>query len=152
GHTAGIETVSLSGNHSKVVTAGQDGVARVWDTRTGRLLATLPGKDGWLIDAELDPRGERVVTAGRNGTARLFTATGELLHELRTRGAEAQAGLWKATFNRDGSLIGLGDWNSGRVTLFAASTGRLVRAIDTHEAHVILVAFSPDGKRLATAH
>jgi WD40 repeat protein len=51
-----------------VVTANADRTAKVWDARTGKLLATLDGHADELVDAKLGRDGTRIVTASRDGT------------------------------------------------------------------------------------
>jgi len=132
------------------VTAGEDGIARVWRTRDGKLVTTLDGKDSWLVDAQIDPRGQRIVTAGRNGAARLFSTSGELVRELRAGDPNAPAWAWNAAFSHDGSLVAIGDPTSGVARIFDAATGAPSRSISTSEPHVEIIAFSPTANRLAT--
>jgi len=69
---------------SFLVTAGEDGVAKIW--RMGKEVYeiwSLVGHDGPVWTAEFSPDGTRVVTAGRDRSARVWDArTGELLFIL----------------------------------------------------------------------
>jgi WD40 repeat protein len=55
-----------------VVTAGQDGAARVWDAGTGRALSPWLPHRGPVTHASFAPDGVRVVTASADGTARVW--------------------------------------------------------------------------------
>jgi WD40 repeat protein len=55
-----------------MVTADGDTKARIWDVASGRLLATLEGHTGEVVDAEFSPDGSRVVTASWDGTAKIW--------------------------------------------------------------------------------
>ena len=47
-----------------MVTASDDGTARVWDAATGEQLLELRGDGYPITDAGFDPAGRRIVTAG----------------------------------------------------------------------------------------
>ncbi|HLL52155.1 MAG TPA: hypothetical protein VK447_01330 [Myxococcaceae bacterium] len=68
----------------RVVTAGRDGTARLWDAASGRSLAELRGHLGPVAMAAVSPDGLRVVTASMERTARVWDArSGKRLAELR---------------------------------------------------------------------
>jgi WD40 repeat protein/DNA-binding SARP family transcriptional activator len=60
------------------------GLADVWDRRTGRHVATLAGHTGPLTDIVFDEDGRRIATASTDGTARIWDArSGTMLSVLR---------------------------------------------------------------------
>ena len=65
------------------MTIGADQVARVFEARTGRLVAAVD-HGGDITSAALTPNGMRLVTTGRNRGPRIWTlgGGGELLREL----------------------------------------------------------------------
>ena len=68
----------------EILTAGADGVARLWDGTTGRLRQTYFGSSIFVLDAVLDPEGSTVVTAGGDGVLRFWDAfSGRMLWALR---------------------------------------------------------------------
>jgi WD40 repeat protein len=72
-----------SARTARVVSAAFDNTARIWDARTGGILATLVGHTGWVNSAAFDADGSRVVTASFDGTARVWDAeTGRVLVTL----------------------------------------------------------------------
>jgi WD40 repeat protein/class 3 adenylate cyclase len=66
--------VGYSPDGTRIVSAGQDGKARVWDAHSGRLLATLVGHTGWIWAARFSPDGARIATSSSDGTARIWDA------------------------------------------------------------------------------
>src|SRR5436309_15414329 len=46
--------------------------ARLWDAATGKALATLAGRGGWVYSAQFSPDGSRIVTASDDRTARVW--------------------------------------------------------------------------------
>jgi WD40 repeat protein len=55
-----------------VVTASQDGTARVWGARAGQGLVILRGHTDWVYSAAFSPDGHFVITASQDGTARIY--------------------------------------------------------------------------------
>src|SRR5262249_13755620 len=53
-------------------------------------------------------------------------------------------------FSPDGKALAAGEWESGKVRVWDAGTGKEIRAWKGHDGRVTLVAFSADGKRLGT--
>jgi len=83
GHQAGLTSVVFSPDQRRILTAGEDGTARVWEVATGRQQLLLAGHDKAVQHAVFSPDGNRILTAGIDGTARLWDAhTGEQLHSL----------------------------------------------------------------------
>jgi WD40 repeat protein len=74
GHTGAIERVRLTADGRRIVSIGQDGVARVWDSVTGARVARLTGATTGLLDVAFDPtvQRQRVAVAGNDGTARVY--------------------------------------------------------------------------------
>jgi WD40 repeat protein len=122
------------------------GIATVWDTRSGRRLATLRGHSSVFAMA-YSPDGRRILTGGGDGTARLWdAATGRLILCL----AGHHATVLALAFSADGQWIATGA-RSGEVVIWNARTGEVVDRLTGHQRGVVAVWFSPDGQRLATA-
>jgi WD40 repeat protein len=67
----------------KILTAGSDGAARLWDG-TGRLLKTYRGSTRFLADATLSPDGTMIVAGDGDGFLRFWdTASGRQLWTLQ---------------------------------------------------------------------
>ncbi len=155
---------SPDGNH--IVTASEDGTARIWDAATGEPIgAVLKGHKGDVFSAAFSPDGNRIVTASGDGTARIWdAATGEPIGAPLT-GHEKEVN--SAAFSRDGKRIVTASMD-GTARIWDAETGQPigeplnVRGIanglapDTRrriiiDYAVVSAAFSPDGKRIVTA-
>ncbi|MDP2313563.1 MAG: serine/threonine-protein kinase [Pseudomonadota bacterium] len=68
---ASLLDVALSPDGGRVAAAGLDGVVRVWDAATGRLLGVLPGHTERVVALEFLPDGD-LVTASWDKTARVW--------------------------------------------------------------------------------
>ena len=84
GHTGSVVSAAFSPDGTRVVTASDDGTARIWDAASGEELTLLRGHSGWVVSAAFSPDGTRVVTASYDGTARIWdAASGKELARLR---------------------------------------------------------------------
>jgi WD40 repeat protein len=72
GHTDSLLSASFSPDGSRVVTAGRDGRALVWDTRTGVEVLSLKGHTGVVWSASFSPDGSRIATASADGTSKVW--------------------------------------------------------------------------------
>ena len=104
GHTGQVLHAALSPDETRVVTASEDGTARVWSIKTGQsLFSMLHGGAVW--SAEYSPDGKRIVTSSMDATVRLWDAkTGKRLATLRGGSAE-KLGFQYAEFSPDGSRV-----------------------------------------------
>ena len=141
-----VAAVAFSPDGQVLVSATSDG-AQLWSIPEGRLVYSLDGHRGAVVDAEFSPDGRLVLTAGNDTTARLWsTATGESVATLRGHRAE----LTSASFSRDGALVvSTSRDHDGRV--WDVETGELLRVLRGHFALVADAAFSPDGRWIVTA-
>jgi WD40 repeat protein len=75
GHTDQVERASFSPDGKLVVTASDDGTARIWDAATGRQVQVLHVGDP-VISARFTPDGRGVLTGSTDGTLRYWTSAG----------------------------------------------------------------------------
>jgi predicted NACHT family NTPase len=142
-----VSSAAFSSDGSRVVTASWDNTARLWDGKTGALLATLAGHEDWVWNAAFSPDGSHVVTASWDKTARLWDGkTGALLATLAGHGARAL----NAAFSPDGSRV-VTTSRDKTARLWDGKTGAPLATLAGHEGPVSSAAFSPDGSRVVTA-
>jgi RNA polymerase sigma factor (sigma-70 family) len=153
----GFWTVALSPDN-KTVASGEGNQLRLWDLATGQEVRRFPGhrgKDpasnapGQVHRVAFSPDGTLLASLSYNEAAvRLWeVATGKELRQFPGR----MAGSIRAfAFSPDGKTLAGGDTDR-RVLLWDVATARVVRVIGGHAGPVFGVAFSADGKMLATA-
>lgn len=144
-HDGVVNRVSFSPDGRRLLSASQDGTAKVWSLEDP--VAPVEMKQaGEVTWAAWDEAGARVVTSGADRMARVWdAATGEPLTPPLVH-----AGIvWRAVFSADGRRVA-STGGDGRTKVWDAATGRLEFAIDTG-GEGRAVAFSPDGSLVATA-
>jgi WD40 repeat protein len=111
---------------------------------------TLTGHHARVVSGVFSPDGKRLATIGQDGTAILWdTGNGkELLRMPGTTVPWDDFGYQMIDFSRDGKYLVTGDRNS--VKVWDAGSGALLRTMDGHTSDVRAVAFSPDGRLIAS--
>src|SRR5262249_42459456 len=76
GHVQPLRTAAFDAGGARVVTASEDGTARVWEVRPSKAFALpLRGHTGAVRTVDFSPDGRLVVTASADATARIWDAT-----------------------------------------------------------------------------
>src|SRR5262249_47258502 len=130
----------------RLVTAGEDRAARVWDVATGAPLTAPLQHEGMIEEVSFSPDGRRVVTASADKMARVWDAeTGAPLTRPLTHGA----GVAYASFSPDGRRIVTGS-RQGTARVWDASSGEPVTPLLKNGMGLIRARFSPDGRWVVT--
>jgi WD40 repeat protein len=135
--------VALSPDGTTLATASPGGhVIRLWNVRTFKELPALNGQPEECPDSlSFSPDGKLLAATYPHPTIRLWDLAGR--KEVR----QILARAFSTVFSADGKTLAGGDNTS--VRLWDVATGQL-RHDFGHSYCVDAVAFSPDGKRLAT--
>ena len=137
GHHDPVTRVSYNRDGSLLLTASEDGTARLWQT-TVPTLAPIGVHTGAVSTVAYSPDGQHVLSAGADGTAKIWNAGGGLALTLPQGGAVADASY--AAGGRSVLTAGA----DGTAKLWDASTG-VLRATFPHGAPVRAVAEMPSG-------
>jgi len=142
GHREPVLAAMFDSTGRRVLTASDDGTARIWDAATGETLRVLRGGRYETGIAVFDPRGRRVVTAGLGFVRVWETATGRRLV------ARSDIGIDGVAFDPQGRrFVTAGDYGA---YVWDADTGGVLRALRV-EGGADDAGFSPDGMRVVTA-
>ena len=70
----GIYDVDYNLNGTREVSAGRDGTAIVWDTKTNLKVGSLKGHKDWVMDVEFSPNGKLIATSSTDATVKVWNA------------------------------------------------------------------------------
>jgi WD40 repeat protein/serine/threonine protein kinase len=151
GHTGNVTSVAFSPDGTILASCSQDNTVRLWQVSDGALLRTMERPGGWVNGVAFSPDGETVASGSNDGAVRLWRVSDGVL--LRTMESSPDSwfavSVYSVDFSPDGSVLASGAYD-GKTRLWRASDGTLFRTLEGHTRSVDSVAFSPDGRRLAS--
>jgi len=155
-HPAAIYDLAFTPDGSRFVSSGVDGTLRLWETATAAPVRTLRGHTGSAMGVAFSPDGKVIASSGYDKTVRLWdAATGEekiALHghtELIPSVAFSPDGrqIISASYDRTARI-----WDASPAEVpVEPGMFTLRKHKDGHQDRVNAVAFSPDGRVLASA-
>jgi WD40 repeat protein len=140
-----VAAVAFSKDGAHFATANFDGTAKVWAANR-ELLHTLRGHRGAVMSVAFNPNGRALATGGIDGTVRVWELEPGKASEGRIQRTHAS---WvnAVAYQPDG--LGLASVSSDNEIRFNPGIGKLL-TIRPKLAEIRSVAYSPDGKWLAT--
>ena len=141
-----LEALATSPDGKLFLTGGTDGIPRLWDMATGRLLQELPHHQDGVWAGAFSPDGKTVLTGGDGFKAHLWdVASGKPLGPP----LEHQGIVCAVAFSPDGKTILTGSAD-GTARVWDAVARTPLGTVMHHQDWVWAVAFSPDGKLILT--
>jgi WD40 repeat protein len=143
-HEGWVEAVECSPDGKLVASAGSDGVVKLWDASTMRLVRTIPAHEGWARCVGFNADGTRFATGGWDRKVRVWdVATGRV---LRVFHGEYNWRFVSVSFHPDGRTIVAANWRTRAVALHLESRSRTIPGgVGTIEPAVI----DPSGRLIA---
>ncbi len=133
----------------KRVVVGSGEYVRLCDAVTGRQLGVLGPHAKPVVHLAYSPDGKRIASAGTEGANAIHLWDGESGKEVAVLPAPC---VDKVLFSPDGSRLVAGSaYPDNTARLWDTAAGRLLAVLAGHKNAINTVAFSPNGKRVATA-
>jgi WD40 repeat protein len=138
--------------YATVANTGKGRTVRLWHTATGQEFLRLPGASSRDIRrVAFAPDGKTIAACTAEELVVWDSATGKQLRRFELPQTVINCFAWSP----DGQVLAVGceraaDSPSRSVRLLDAVSGRLLRTILAHDTPITTVAFSADGKRLAS--
>jgi WD40 repeat protein len=150
--------VALAPDGKRIVSAGADGMMRIWDAVDGRELMTLRGHQTAVMSVVFSADGTRIASVDRDNRIKLWNAQSGT--ELKTLTADNSLfshpfPVWvpvPIAFSPDGKMIVSGSPNSAAI-VWDADSGAELMTLTGHSEDLPLTgfAFTPDGKRMVSS-
>ncbi len=143
-HPHSINAVLITPDSSRAITAGRDGVIRIWKLESGEELSTLKGHKDEALCLAISKDGKQLLSGGADETVRLWnlkTHKGVTLHRAR-------GWIRAVDFSPKGDqLAAIVD--VGTLLLWKSDVLGRPRSYDLPD-ELRTMRFAPDGKHLAT--
>ena len=124
----------------------QNGVAVLYDVKTGRRLAKMGDETDVVIAADVSADERRVAIGGSGRVVKIYsTQTGALLHTL----VKHTDWVTSIAFSPDGKLLASGD-RVGNIHLWDAEKGGVVQPLAEHKDSITALSWRSDSQILAS--
>jgi WD40 repeat protein len=161
-HKGRITNVAFSPDGKRFATGSEDGTALLWEAAAKKPVGALKGHSGGVLAVAFRPGGRQLASASRDRTAKVWdVATGKEVFTFKGHKAAVGCVCYSADGRRAASATGLksGDREGeieaaakdSTIKVWDADSGAEQRTIRGQEDGVFALAFSPDGKLLASA-
>lgn len=147
GHMKRVHSLSWSPNSRLLASGSGDGTVQIWNPVTGQNLLTFRRHIESVNAVSWSPQGNYLASAGNDSLVYVWEATtGKPLTVYQGHSAWINRGL---AWSPDGTRLVSASWDH-TVQIWEAETGKTLQTYRGHSGVVCSVAWSPDGKYIAS--
>uniref|UniRef100_F6VRH3 Periodic tryptophan protein 2 homolog n=1 Tax=Ciona intestinalis TaxID=7719 RepID=F6VRH3_CIOIN len=148
GHYSGMTCLDYSPDGRYIVTGGEDGKVKVWNTSNGFCFVTFSEHKSNVTGVCFTSSGHVIISSSLDGTVRAFDL--HRYRNFRTFTSPRPTQFVCLSVDGSGELVAAGSRDTFEVFVWSIRTGRLLDILAAHEAPVSSLAFSPTESILAS--
>jgi len=147
GHEDRVYGVAFDPVGLTLASCGPGGTVKLWKARTGKCIRTMGGQNDMPINAvAYDRRGSVLISGSDDGTVRAWSVeNGQQLGVCKHH----EADVTDVAFHPNAETVASTSWDR-TINLIKMPAGRLLRRLEGHVGRLNCVAFSHDGRLLAS--
>ena len=149
GHSAYVESVTVTPDGTKIVSGSWDNTIKVWDlAASGRLVNTLQGHSSAVSSVAVTPDSTKIVSGSWDNTIKVWdlAASGRLVNTLQGHSSAVSS----VAVTPDSTKIVSGSWDNTIKVWDLAASGRLLNTLEGHSDLVKSVAVTPDSTKVVS--
>jgi WD40 repeat protein/serine/threonine protein kinase len=149
---AEVNGVAFSSDGERLASADGDGRVRIWNSRTGEEIQQIPdAHTDSVVCVAFHPKGSHLASRGADKQVKVWdlAATEKPLWKESCDALRKFGTAQTVVFSPDGKRLVVG--SDGVVRIWDWENGRVLQALTVQERHAMTVAFTRDGRQLASA-
>lgn len=143
----GVNSAFFNPDGTRVVTASDDGIVRLWDAESGEKLVDCLGYKVQIYMAVFSPDGKKVAAASKDSTVRVWNVSDGKVESICIGHKDE---VLSVMFSPDSKKIVTASKDS-TVKIWDVQSGRIQVDYTRHTKQVNMAVFSPDGKSVLSA-
>ncbi|XP_022257607.1 periodic tryptophan protein 2 homolog [Limulus polyphemus] len=149
GHFNTMSCLAYSPDGQYIVTGGDDGKVKVWNTGTGFCFVTFTEHESGISGVTFTQSGKAILSASLDGTVRAFDL--QRYRNFRTFTSPQRTQFSCLAVDPSGEIVCAGSQDTFEIFVWSLQTGRLLEVLSGHEAPVSGISFSPNQAILVSA-
>ena len=153
GHEGRATFVTINPSHTTIATTATDGVIKLWDISTGRILRTLDGHTSKVNALSFSNDGKLLVSGSYDKTIKVWeVSTGMNLQTLEGHTSPVQT----VAFSPDDLIVasGSGDFSQDSsdtsIKIWEVLSGKMIQSFEGHQKSTSTLTFNSNGRYLVS--